>query len=152
MQNDSLEVIYVYTRAQAIEDRVLIDVSELAHKVGFKCPVAITAAVYADCVAWLSWPNCATCLDLTAAPDGLGRSQGGPLEGEDETEQGRLWDVLNRCIYAARGSDDQDSTLFFAVWRIPYKGEVPEYVRLKSVLHSGDNGEMVLTIMEPLED
>ena len=48
-----LEIIYVYTRAEAIEDKVLIDVSELARKVGFECPVAITSAVYADCVASL---------------------------------------------------------------------------------------------------
>lgn len=122
----ALETIYVYTRAEAIEDKVLIDVSELAREVGFECPVTITAAVYADCVA--------------------------SLEGEDETEQGRLRDVLNALRSAAFGPRGHESTLFFSVWRIPYIGEVPEYVRLKSVLGFGDNEEWVMTIMEPLED
>ena len=50
--NDSLEIIYVYTRAQALEDGVLIDVSDTAREAGFKCPVALTSAAYADCVEW----------------------------------------------------------------------------------------------------
>jgi hypothetical protein len=119
-----LEVIYIYTRAEAIEDKVLIDVSELASEVGFECPVAITSAVYADCVAWL----------------------------EGETEQNRLRDVLNALRLAALGSRGHDSTLFFAVWRIPLEGQVPEHVRLKSLLGFGDNEEWVMTIMLPLED
>ena len=38
------EVIYTYTRAQAIEDGVLIDATEMAKETGFKWPVALTAA------------------------------------------------------------------------------------------------------------
>ena len=63
------EVIFSYTRAQAIADGVLMDVSELAQESGFRFPVAVTAGVWAECVA---------------VPDGV--------EGQDET--GRLWDVL----------------------------------------------------------
>ena len=40
------EVIYSYTRAQAIEDGVLIDVTRMAQEAGFKYPVAITASVW----------------------------------------------------------------------------------------------------------
>jgi hypothetical protein len=39
------EVIFSYTRAQAIADRVLIDVTPTALKAGFRFPVAVTAAL-----------------------------------------------------------------------------------------------------------
>ena len=48
------EVIYAYTRAQAIADGVLIDVSELSRDAGFRHPVAMTSGAWADCVAWSS--------------------------------------------------------------------------------------------------
>src|SRR5512135_3116848 len=63
-------VIFSYTRAQAIADGVLVDVSKLAKEAGFRFPVAVTAGVWAECIA---------------VPDGVA--------GQDET--GRLWDVLN---------------------------------------------------------
>ena len=46
------EVISVYTRAQALADGVLIDAGAMAAEAGFRFPVAITAAAWADCVAW----------------------------------------------------------------------------------------------------
>lgn len=39
------EVIFSYTRAQAIEDGVLVDESEAAREVGIKCPLAVTTRV-----------------------------------------------------------------------------------------------------------
>jgi type I site-specific restriction endonuclease len=39
------EVIFSYTRAQAIADRVLIDVTPTALEAGFRFPVAVTAAL-----------------------------------------------------------------------------------------------------------
>ena len=38
--------IYSYTRAQAIADGELVDVTEAAKHVGFKIPVAVTKAAY----------------------------------------------------------------------------------------------------------
>jgi len=49
---ENAEVIDSYTRAQAIEDGVLIDVSNAAKEAGFRIPIALTTAVWADCVAW----------------------------------------------------------------------------------------------------
>ena len=49
MQDFFGEPLSVYTRQQAIEDGVLVDVSELAQKNGFKIPVAVTRAVWAKC-------------------------------------------------------------------------------------------------------
>lgn len=56
MSTDSIfgEVIYSYTRTQAIEDGVLVDVSETAAELGFRLPVAVTAAVWTRCVDWES--------------------------------------------------------------------------------------------------
>ena len=41
------DVIHTYTRAQAIEDGVLVDVTEMAEEAGFVWPVAVTAGVWA---------------------------------------------------------------------------------------------------------
>ncbi len=45
------EVIYRYTRAQAIADGMLIDVTGMAKTLGFKIPVAVTQGVWADHVS-----------------------------------------------------------------------------------------------------
>ena len=46
------EPIHSYTRAQAIEDGQLIDVSTVAREAGIVWPVALTSAAWDDCVAW----------------------------------------------------------------------------------------------------
>ena len=63
------EVIYSYTRAQAIADGVQVDVSKVAAEAGIKFPVFLTRAVYEAYVT---------------PPDGI--------TGQDEA--GRLWDVV----------------------------------------------------------
>ena len=45
-------VVASYSRAQAIEDGVLIDVTAMAREAGFKWPVALTHTAWCDCVAW----------------------------------------------------------------------------------------------------
>jgi hypothetical protein len=45
------DLIHRYTRADAIRDGVLIDVSATAREAGFKYAVALTAAAWAQCVA-----------------------------------------------------------------------------------------------------
>src|SRR5512135_2827579 len=76
-------LIFSYTRAQAIADGVLKDVSELAKEAGFRFPVAVSAGVWAECVA---------------VPDGV--------DGQDET--GRLWDVLNMLRFAILSGESRD--------------------------------------------
>ena len=46
------EVIHRYTRAQAIEDGVLVDLTAQARTCGFTVPVAMTATLFADCERW----------------------------------------------------------------------------------------------------
>ncbi|MBR0347529.1 MAG: hypothetical protein IJI03_19955 [Rudaea sp.] len=48
------EVIHRYTREQALADGVLVDVTAPAKDCGFSVPVAMTAALFADCESWAS--------------------------------------------------------------------------------------------------
>lgn len=161
MKKDDV-VIFSYTRAQAIADGVLIDVSELAKQAGFGYPVAVTAGVWAECVA---------------VPEGVA--------GQDET--GRLWDVLNMLRFAIlRGESRDEQGLEFAMHvttdnildvinlaryavqrpeapnpqRVDFAVHVrndnregdPPLVRLYAICGPGDDAEPVITVMLPHED
>jgi len=127
------DLVYSYTRAQAIEDGVLIDATEMAVDAGFKWPVTLTAAVWADCVAWNDADN-----DRQAYQD----------------QSGRLWDVLFMASYAIRTAKNSDQQLLFNLYRIPRNGRTTKSQRLtlKLILGPSDNGEPVITIMLPHED
>lgn len=71
------EPIFTYTRQQAIDDGVFIDVTETAREAGFRCSVAVTTAL------WHEWIN----------PDPM-------PEGQDM--QGRLWDVLMIAFFKVK--------------------------------------------------
>lgn len=121
-------LVHTYTRAQALADGVLVDVSDTARAAGFKVPVALTAAVWADCVAW----------DHTA-------------EAPPQDEPGRLWDLLVMARLEARRAPDA-SVLRFGLLRVPARGCRPQLVELMAHIGAGDQGEPVLTIMQPGED
>lgn len=121
-------LIHAYTRAQALDDGTLIDVTDLARDAGFKVPVALTAKVWADCVAW---------------------DQAREVAPQDET--GRLWDVLAMAHLAARGRPDSGRATF-SVLRIGAGRLRPSRVTLALVIGPGDQGEPVITIMQPEED
>lgn len=119
------EVIHAYTRAQAIEDGVLIDVTENAREAGFKLPVALTAAVWSRFVI---------------VPEGvIGQDLGG-----------RLWDVLWMLSCAVRRSGG-GSHLFYSLY-VRNTNRRPKLVTLKAICGAGDDGEPVVTIMLPEED
>jgi hypothetical protein len=44
------EVIHVHTRADAIADGMLVDVSAVAREAGIRFPVALTRAIWERCV------------------------------------------------------------------------------------------------------
>ena len=127
------DVIYRYTRAQAIDDGVLIDATEMAKEAGFKWPVALTAAAWADCVAWCDDDN---------------------NHQVYQDQSGRLWDVLFMASYAIRTANNADRQLQFGLQRIPRNRHSTESQRstLKLILGPGDDGEPVITIMLPEED
>lgn len=119
-------IIYSYTRAQAIADGVLVDVSELAKEAGFKVPTAVTCAVWADVIE----PS-------EQAKEDFGQS-----------DTGRLWDILMVLHCAARGNDS--SVILFTVAVMGEEGI--QDVELKAIIGPGDTPEPVLTIMFPHED
>ena len=127
------EVIFSYTRAQAIEDGVLVDVSEMARETGFRWPVAMTRAAWADCVAWTETDSHRqVCQD----------------------ESGRLWDVLWMAFNAIRGAAAGESQIVYPLYRVPRdcKSVEARLTALKLVAGPGDAGEPVVTIMLPGED
>ena len=126
-------VIDAYTRAQAIEDGILVDVSETAREAGFKIPVAVTRTV---------WTR------LVALPEGYRGFQ---------DERGRLWDVLWMARhYALRASDSNRVTMCVLVRDIrkdlrdsnrPPRRHCPIVA-----IGGGDAGEPVITVMFPEDD
>ena len=44
------ELIYSYTRQDAIDDGIFVDVTEVANRNGFKIPVAITTNLFHSCI------------------------------------------------------------------------------------------------------
>ena len=125
-------VIDQYTRTRAIEDGELVDVSVPAREAGFRVPVALTRAVWADCVAWSEADN---------------------DERRYQDEAGRLWDVLTAAARAARCARNQGS-FQYSMLRMPRRPGCrgTEFVRLKVIIGPGDRGEPVITILEPSED
>lgn len=141
---DSSDLIHSYTRAQAIEDGVLVDVSDVAKEAGFKLPVAITRAVWARYVE---------------VPAGL------QMRGQSVV--GRLWDVLFLLHAAIQRESGNTSEIHYQLlvampdvgdWQpneaLPEKGtgltrSTHRLVTLKALCGPGDNLEPVVTILLP---
>lgn len=135
-QPDNLEtcfrnLIYTYSRADAIADGTLVDVSKMAREAGFRIPVAMTAAAWADCVAWSD------------------------TDSERQTSQdeaGRQWDVLWMASLAARRAQGEHCP--FQLYRVPRGGCAtrPRLTTMHLHIGPGDAGEPVITIQLPHED
>jgi len=130
---DDFPVVFSYSRAQAMADGVLVDAGTMAHEAGFRVPVALTSAAWADCVEW-------------GEDDGVRGAEG-------QSTEGRLWDVVYMAAHAARlhkhGGRDR---LTFSVMRVPRKSRRVERVELVLHIGGGDKGEPVATVMLPGED
>jgi len=123
---DGAEVIYAYSRADAIEDGVLVDVTETAKEAGFRWHTAVTRKVWCECVE---------------VPEGLAGSQ---------DERGRLWDVLQVAKVAMRRVAGGDRASFkVSVLVADARHEDKElYIHVGP----GDDVTPVLTIMVQGED
>jgi hypothetical protein len=124
-------IIYGYSRAQAIADGVLIDVSTIAREAGFTVPVAMTSAAWADFVEWSDHDS-----SLQTHQD----------------ESGRLWDVLWMSHLVAQRA--QGGTVAVQFYRVPRGGEdrMPRKTTLHMNIGPGDAAEPVITLMLPGED
>jgi hypothetical protein len=118
--------IYTYTRANALEDGMLHDVNKFipVEESGYKYPIACTAAVMAI---------------VEKAVDNKRYLQDYP---------GIFWDILHMSRYAiVKKTAD---TIWF---NVIIKGAARKSIYvLKMMVHGGDSGEPVMTIMLPDED
>jgi hypothetical protein len=116
-------IVYSYTRAQALADSVLVDVTEMAKEAGFKLPVAITAALESR-------------LTPTKADQGLGQDY-----------DARLWDLLWVAAFTIRLADrGTDSVTFTVVLQeVEAKSGQPQNtdLRIRAVCAPGDEAEAV---------
>ena len=125
---ENVPIIYSYTRQQAIEDGILVDLTEWARETGFRIPVACTAAVWSRYIV--------------------------PPEGTKElgqSERGRAHDLLWMLFNAIRSAKEAADLVFFRVLFLASAGK-HETVRLKAICGPGDDGKPAITVMLPNED
>jgi hypothetical protein len=136
MDTEFGNIIYTYSRADAMRDGILVAVpSEISREAGITVPVALTRAAWEDCVAWTEVDNA--------------------RKATLQDENGRLWDVLWMTRFAiARHRGQSQSRARVELDRVPREGRAvrPRSVELVAVIGPGDEGEPVLTIMQPDED
>ena len=122
---------YSGSRAKAISDGLLFDVSDVAHDAGFKWPVAFTRNAWNECVKW---------------------SDEDSAKQVFQSEKIRMIDILRVCAYTIRMADPEENRMNFEIARVPRDGEalVGSRVTLQIVAHLGDEGRPVLTILLPV--
>lgn len=117
------DLIYAYTREQALDDGHLVDVSETAWEAGFRIPVALSAGVWED---------------VNAIPE----SRKGI-----EDWQGRLWDLLWMTRAAVRNAEGME-----IVYRLIMPVGRKKLYDAKLHVGPGDDLAPVATILRPGED
>jgi hypothetical protein len=130
-------VVYVYTRARAIADGVLVDATGTAKEAGFKLPVAITEVLHNR-------------LTPTKADAAIGQDY-----------DGRLWDVLWLAAFTIKLADPSTSlragpgteavNFTVVLQEAEARSGQPQNIdlRLRAVCGPGDEGEPVITIGFP---
>ena len=129
---EEADLIHRYTRKQAIEDGILVDLMQgetapLVKEAGFTFHLAMTATAFSEAVA--------------------------PIGGElpiGQDLKGRLWDVLMVLKAAIRALPEGEDRAHFqvSVW----DGHKRIVVKLWALCGPGDEGEPVITIMCEGED
>jgi hypothetical protein len=130
-QNESSpfgEIIYSYTRKQAIADGVQVDISSVANEAGIRFPVFITRTAFDAYV--------------TVPPN---------VSGQDEA--GRLWDVVWMLRFAIRKAVSGQSRLPFALY-VRNDNRAARLVKLIATCGALDidDPQPAITVMMPDED
>ena len=123
---EEADLIHRYSRADALRDGVLSDVSAAARETGIRWPVALTRAAWERCVVV---PPGVSCQD----------------------EAGRLWDVAWMLGCAVRRGGSGPEVRFGVHVRNDNRDRTPPRVRLQAVCGPGDNGEPCITVVLPEE-
>jgi hypothetical protein len=128
-QEHEPEIIFIYSRREAICDGVQKEITDAAREAGIRYPVFVTRSVYAEYVN---------------VPSGV--------EGQDE--DGRLWDIVWMLACAIRSSAAGSDAISFQLYvRNSNEGE-PELVTISAVCGplDFDDPQPAITIMLPGED
>ncbi len=123
---DEKDLIHAYTRAEAIADGFLVDVTTTAQEAAIKYPVALTRAVWCQYVE---------------VPEGV----------ECQDEAGRLWDVLSMLRHAIGRAKPGTSILLYQLY-VRNDNRRARSVTLKAVCGPADDGSPCITVMLPEED
>lgn len=125
---EDMPIIFSYTRAQAITDGVLVDLTEWALETGFRVPVACTSTVWSQYIE--------------PADD---------LRPAGQSERGRAHDVLWLLyVTICKCPPNTDQLRFKISFLMSARNQ--QTVELKAISGPGDAGEPVLTLMLPDED
>ena len=125
-------IIHSYSRAEAIRDGVLLDVTEIAKQFRFRYPVAVTSNLYHTYIV----PN-----------EDLGKS--------GETIENRLGLVFAELFYAIKGisNNNPQSRIQFSVeFLMDAINDEFEEIDLIADCGPGDDLSPVITIMLPEDD
>src|ERR1051325_1272766 len=122
------EIIYSYTRAQAIADGFQIEVTKTAQEAGIKFPVFLTRTVFDSFVT---------------VPEGV--------TGQDEA--GRRWDIVWMLRFAIRKSQTGQTRLPFAFY-VRNDGRAARLIKLIAICSALDidDPQPAITVMLPDED
>jgi hypothetical protein len=123
---DEKDLIHSYTRAEALADGALVDVTTTAQEAGIKYPVALTRAVWCQYVE---------------VPEGV----------ECQDEAGRLWDVLSMLRHAIGRAKPGTSILLYQLY-VRNDSRRARSVTLKAVCGPDDDGSPCVTVMMVDED
>src|ERR1019366_3421674 len=121
-------IIYAYTRKQAVEDGEQVDVSTTAAEAGIRFPVFLTRRVFDAYV--------------TVPPN---------VTGQDEA--GRLWDIVSMLRFAIKSGRDAGDRIEYSLY-VRNDNRRPRLVKLVAVCGALDMDapEPAITVMMPDED
>ena len=122
------DIIYSYTRAQAVEDGMQVEVTKTGEEAGIRFPVFLTRAVFEQFVT---------------VPPGV--------TGQDEA--GRLWDIVWMLRFAIRKASDGETRLPFTLY-VRNDNRSPRLVKLIATCGALDidDPQPAITVMLPDED
>lgn len=122
------DIIYAYSRAQAVADGFQVDVSKIATEAGILFPVFLTRTVYDAYV--------------TVPPN---------VTGQDEA--GRLWDILHMLRFAIYKAQPDQVRVYFALY-VRNDNRRAKLVKLIATCGASDidDPKPAITVMMPDEN
>lgn len=126
----SVDPVYTGLRADALADGQIIDIGTVAQEAGFLWPLAVTKAVWEQCVQW---------------------TEADSKKQIRQSQRERLLMLATECAYSVRTRAPSGDRLRFTLERVPRDGKstIKRPLVLQVVAHPGDDDQPVLTVMVP---